>query len=85
MLKKTSLLAFVAVACYSSNAVCVQADTFIKALHYNDIDKKYTDEYIKDIFLVQPDSEYSNINDSATWLLNDITWQSAWSDTNPEN
>ncbi|EDP60160.1 hypothetical protein [Vibrio sp. AND4] len=80
MLKKTSLLALIAVACYSSNAVSVQADTFIKALHYNDFDKKYTDEYIKDIFLVHPDSEYSNMNDSATWLLNDITWQSAWSD-----
>ena len=80
MIKKTSLLAIMAIAPYPSSTFAVQADTFIKALHHNDTAKRYTAEYVKDIFLLQPDSDYSNIDYSSEWLLNDITWQQAWGD-----
>ena len=35
MIKKTSLLAIMAIAPYPSSTFAVQADTFIKALHHN--------------------------------------------------
>ena len=58
----------------------IKADTFTKALHYHDKGAKFSDDQLKTLFLNEPDSNYSDLKNDNAWVLNDIAWQTAWSD-----
>ena len=55
-------------------------DTFTKALHYYDKGKEYSDKSLKELFLKDPDSPYSELRSDNDWVLNDLAWVSAWDD-----
>lgn len=67
-----------------STATAIQADTFIKSLHYHDRQTNnvqvYNSQTLDALFLVTPESDYSDINNQLTYVLNDITWHQAWDD-----
>ena len=63
------------------------ADSFIKALHYNDIkigNNQLTDSKINNSFLINPESIYSETHQLPS-LTNEITWITALQDFNQDN
>ncbi|KXO09580.1 hypothetical protein AKG98_1178 [Moritella sp. JT01] len=73
-------LLFSGLVSYTVQASEMRADTFTKALHFNDKGMSFSDNQLKQIFLESPESDYSELRTDNSWVLNNIAWHNAWED-----